>query len=126
MEELTYFSGEEHHLGFSFPASKGQGTSPDNSMTFTKGTMGTNKCHRIQFSTKQAGPRQLHFVLSPTCSRVGLEGTLSDAQGRSMSRGQIEGAQQSESSKGCRLRTRVPGSTQLLLTISLGQISQFL
>lgn len=43
-------------------------------MTFTKGTVGTNKSHTPQFSTKQAGPRQLQTVLSPTCPGGGAGG----------------------------------------------------
>lgn len=37
-------------------------------MTFTKGTVGTNKSHKPQFSTKQPGPQQLQIEAQPNMS----------------------------------------------------------
>lgn len=68
MAELTSFSEEEYHLGFSSPTAKG--------------TVGTNESHKPQLSAQQGG------WAAADCSgqhaQVGREGTKSNDQGRSV------------------------------------------
>lgn len=89
-----------------------------NSMTFTKGTVGTNKSHKPHSAQGRLAPGSFRLC-STQHLQWGRWGLCSGPREGMCHAGQIEGAKPVENSKGHRVRTRGQGSAQRPGTINL-------